>query len=380
MVVIVGAGLGGLFLGILLERARIPYRILERAIEVKPLGAGVTLNVNIMPAFEQLGLLDDLLKIGMPVYDVNLFNEKMQKIGTVSGMNRRAIDGYDTHLFTRKKLYDLLLKHVPEHKISFGKRVVNIEERDSKVFIQCADGSIHAADILVGADGAYSTVRQALYKGLDQRGLLPKSDLKKLAAGYINIIGTAQPIAKGDPTAMLNKYPQLKEDTVQFSSVIGQKQLSWGVASAKDNEVTWGIAYQLSEKEAGDQLKSSEWNPESSSDMLRGFYDLPCPWGGTMGEIIEATPKEMRSRVVLEEKVFETWHHGRVVLIGDGAGLGAVNALQDAVVLSNCLYDLPNINAESIKAAFQEYYEQRYSHAVKAFKLSNMVSGVMNGT
>lgn len=38
MVLIVGAGLGGLLLGALLEKAGVPYNIFERATVVKPLG------------------------------------------------------------------------------------------------------------------------------------------------------------------------------------------------------------------------------------------------------------------------------------------------------------------------------------------------------
>jgi len=52
--------------------------------------------------------------------------------------------------------------------------------------------------------------------------------------------------------------------------------------------------------------------------MIKEYQDRPCPWGGTMGEIIEATPKNLISKVFLEEKFFKTWYHGRTVLIGDG--------------------------------------------------------------
>ena len=39
---------------------------------------------------------------------------------------------------------------------------------------------------------------------------------------------------------------------------------------------------------------------------------------GDLGSLLDATPKENISKVVLEEKVYETWTHGRTVLIGDG--------------------------------------------------------------
>ncbi|KAF9158096.1 hypothetical protein BGX21_011282, partial [Mortierella sp. AD011] len=53
-VLIVGAGIGGLTLGALLEKAGIEYRIFERAKEVKPLGSALSIGSNVMPVFEQL--------------------------------------------------------------------------------------------------------------------------------------------------------------------------------------------------------------------------------------------------------------------------------------------------------------------------------------
>jgi hypothetical protein len=52
--------------------------------------------------------------------------------------------------------------------------------------------------------------------------------------------------------------------------------------------------------------------------MIQEFKDMPCPWGGTMGNAIRSTPRDRISKVVLEEKLFQTWHGGRTVLIGDG--------------------------------------------------------------
>lgn len=79
------------------------------------------------------------------------------------------------------------------------------------------------------------------------------------------------------------------------------------------------LSKQLSVGEAKDQIfRNSEWGPETNEAMLKEFQDLSCPWGGKMGEIFEDTPKELISRVFLEEKLFKTWYHGRTVLIGDG--------------------------------------------------------------
>ncbi len=105
-VMIVGAGLGGLMMAALLEKAKIPYIVFERALEVKPLGmsgafciqsthsmaldspymlagALMSLSVNILPVFEQLGLLDELHKMSYPISNMEFFSQNMKKIGVI---------------------------------------------------------------------------------------------------------------------------------------------------------------------------------------------------------------------------------------------------------------------------------------------------------
>jgi hypothetical protein len=52
--------------------------------------------------------------------------------------------------------------------------------------------------------------------------------------------------------------------------------------------------------------------------MIAEVKDFLIPLGGTLGDLIEATPRDNISRVYLEDKMFETWNHGRIALIGDG--------------------------------------------------------------
>jgi len=52
--------------------------------------------------------------------------------------------------------------------------------------------------------------------------------------------------------------------------------------------------------------------------MCEKVRHIKAPFGLTVGELIDVTPKETISKVMLEEKLFETWHHGRTVLLGDG--------------------------------------------------------------
>lgn len=69
--------------------------------------------------------------------------------------------------------------------------------------------------------------------------------------------------------------------------------------------------------------RRSDWGAHAAEEMcnkVRGF-NVPGGKDGkvhTLGDLIDRTPKDRLSKVLLEEKLFRTWHHGRVVLLGDG--------------------------------------------------------------
>ncbi|KAG0305464.1 hypothetical protein BGZ98_004085 [Dissophora globulifera] len=368
-VLIVGAGLGGIMLGILLEQIGIPYRIFERATKLKPLGSVMTLGPTILPIFEQLGLLDDIIKISLPCKSLDMYNPQLNKIGSIDLSPHKDTGGYENYLFARPRLYELMLNHIPPEKLTMGKKILRIEEKDSRVVIHCADGTRCEGDILVGADGAYSGVRQSLYKTMNEKGILPKSDLENLSIGFVSMVGVSTP-----PNP--EKFPQMSDGIAHYSNVLGKDTRSWGVFAVPDNQVCFVIAQQLSQAEAQEQqFRNSEWGPEANDAMLKEFYDMPCPWGGKMGEFFDATPKELISKVYLEEKLFKTWYHGRTVLIGDGA----VNAMQDAVVLANCLYSMKDSSQGSITGAYKEYYKQRFERSEVQFERSSAMSKTISG-
>ena len=71
-----------------------------------------------------------------------------------------------------------------------------------------------------------------------------------------------------------------------------------------------------------DAFRCSEWGQEAAQAMCEDVKDFPIISGHgktfTLQDMIDRTPKELISKVMLEEKVFKTWHHCRTVLIGDG--------------------------------------------------------------
>jgi len=69
-------------------------------------------------------------------------------------------------IFPRPKFYDILLLRIPTDNIIFGKKVSDIKEltKANKVEVTCSDDSKYQGDIVVGTDGAYSSVRECRCK------------------------------------------------------------------------------------------------------------------------------------------------------------------------------------------------------------------------
>jgi hypothetical protein len=70
-----------------------------------------------------------------------------------------------------------------------------------------------------------------------------------------------------------------------------------------------------------EKIREAGWGSDSSSELVKEIRDFKLPaayGGGTLGDLIDETPSENISRVFLEDKLFDTWHHDRTVLIGDG--------------------------------------------------------------
>ncbi|KAG0217445.1 hypothetical protein BGX31_000246 [Mortierella sp. GBA43] len=349
------------------------------------------INANILPVFDQLDMIKDLEKIAFPCTTLELYKESLKKIGAIdlSGFKEKA--GYYTYIFHRPDFYELLLARIPREKMSFNKKVVWVLQNKEGVMIRTSDNETYHGDILVGADGAYSAVRQNIFKDLAKKGSLPASDSEGFKMGFVCMVGTTKAL---DP----EEYPELKDDRCHFITHIGKdKSHTWVTTTLPNNRISFIIAEQLDEQVAKDQaFRNSEWSSESNAATIKQVRDFAIKHGReggerkTLGHLIDMTDPGLISKVFLEEKLFETWYHGRTVLIGDAchkmqpsAGQGAVNAMEDAVILANCLYDISGgkepVTPDTITAAFKDYKQQRYPHAKYQVENSQEMAKLLNG-
>jgi 2-polyprenyl-6-methoxyphenol hydroxylase-like FAD-dependent oxidoreductase len=147
-------------------------------------------------------------------------------------------------------------------------------------------------------------------------------------------------------------------------------------------------------------LRKERLSQEAKEKFIKDVYNFPIKASdneesqqgkqATLGDLIDATEPGIAATVLLEEKMFETWYHGRTVLIGDAvhkmhpaSGQGCVNAMQDAVVLANCLYEISEgkepLTSATITGAFSDYREQRYGHAKTQVEIAHFLSRFLGG-
>ncbi|KAF8982739.1 hypothetical protein BGZ46_000720, partial [Entomortierella lignicola] len=322
-IMIVGAGLGGLTLAILLEKAGMDYRIYEKSTALKIPGGLTSLSTNVLQAMEQLGLIEDLIKISKPTHGYSLFKEmsdgRLEPIGEIDISTQKATTGYPTIIMRGSDLHALLLSRVPRNRIELGKRVLSMsQEPNNGVLIRTSDGAIHQGDILVGCDGTYSAVRQSLYKNLTKEGVLPSSDNEDLRVSHLCYIGTTGPL---DPAVV----PEVVKELSCCNVIIGHnKPQTWRCFTIPGNRVGWRVDVQLqsSDFSKSEAFRNTDWDSESIKSMDESWRAFKVPLGAngkylTIGDLIDATPKDQISKTVLEEKLFTTWYNRRTVLVGD---------------------------------------------------------------
>ncbi|KAF9375488.1 hypothetical protein CPB97_011415 [Podila verticillata] len=378
-VLIVGGGLGGLTLAILLHKANIPFIVLERAKELKPLGSALVLGANMAPLFRQLGIYDEFLLLGREQVEIQMFNEELKPQFNMDFRGVRRIGGAGYFSLARADLYEFLWKQIPREYMHLGKRVLSYTQDDEGVTVNCSDNSSYCGDILVGADGAYSAIRQQLFKDLKLSSKLPSSDDVPLPFSCVCLVGQTCTL---DP----EEFPYLKEPLSQAHFILGDYDYTWMAFTSKKNTYCWMVIQFLNKETSkqNDAFRNSEWGPEAAEAMCKEVRHFKLPSGEdgkslTLGDLIDKTPMDLISKVMLEEKVFDTWYGGRTVLLGDAChkmnptgAAGALTAMHDAVTLANWINTLQSSTVSDLNKVFKEYRAERHPVAKEAFDTSKM--------
>ena len=339
-IAVVGAGLGGLVAGALLQSRGYDVKIYEQAPTFARLGAGINLGPNVMKVLRAIGIEDALLDIGIrPEFWLSrqwdtgqtMFQYQMRD-------DAEAAFGAPYLLIHRGDFHEILLGAVTPDIVAFGKRLVGLEQDSASVRLAFEDGSSVEADIVIGADGINSMAREVLlgpelpiYSGyVAHRSIIPANLLGDFKPADLTKWWTAD---AHEDTHMVVYFLDRHNREIYF--VTGVPEPVWD----------YGISF-----------------VEADMDELRAAF---VGFHAEVQHLIEICPGATKWPL-FDRDPLPLWSRGRIVLIGDAChpmkphmGQGAAVAIEDAAVLVRAL----ELAGRDHPAAFKLYEDSRKDRA-----------------
>lgn len=159
-VLVVGAGVAGISVARGLLRDGHDVTVFERRPDVRAAGGAVTIWSNGETVLSQLGV--DMDGAGRPLASVRAVTSTGRRLGTldVTTMARRL--GAPIRMVPRRVLLDRLLEGFPAERIRCNSRVIALAGTGTGVRVDFGDGTVAEGDVLIGADGLHSVVRECV--------------------------------------------------------------------------------------------------------------------------------------------------------------------------------------------------------------------------
>jgi 2-polyprenyl-6-methoxyphenol hydroxylase-like FAD-dependent oxidoreductase len=271
------------------------------------LGGGLHIWSNGMRALRELGVADDVAALGgdaSRLRSAEFYNWRGRLLGgfDVAEIERRL--GEPTVGVIRSELHALLAEQVGSDGIRLGSACTGFSESAGGVIANLADGSDERGAVLVGADGLHSAIRGQLH-----------GDRSPRSASLSYVQGTTRPLETTPPGVLRVFYGP------------GARFLFYPVGPDRQ---FWEAAFVA--------------GPDEEVPMDR-FAQLYSGWPSPIESLLHSTESSALSAGhAYDRPPLNGWGRGRVTLLGDAAhpmtnGLaqGANQALEDAIVLANCL-------------------------------------------
>ncbi|MDO5498426.1 MAG: FAD-dependent monooxygenase [Propionibacteriaceae bacterium] len=321
-IAIVGGGIGGLTLALALRQKGFDATIYEQADELREVGAAVALSANATRFY--IGRLELEEAIAQVWYEVQALIYRDGRSGHVIGEHRfdyKARYGAPYVGIHRADLQVVLSGAVGLDKIQLSKRLLGIDDSGSEAVLHFADGSSATADLVIGADGARSTVR-------------------RLMLGYDDALYSGASAFRGVVTP--DQMPSMPTpEAIQFWMGDGRHCLHYPIGANGDHN------FFLVERTPSPWPHKTWIAPTNDTEKLAGFAD----WHPAIIEMVSAVSCSERW-ALFHRPPLSRWTKGRITLIGDAAhalvphhGQGANTSIEDAIVLADQLAATTDLDA-----------------------------------
>ena len=335
-VLIAGAGPVGMTAALALSKAGIPVTVFERNGELAEDLRASTWHPATMDMMSRLGLAEDIIRDGLIARTTQ---HRDRKTGAIAEFDMELLRGETDHpyrvqyeQFKYTRLVHARLAAFPDCKVILGAKISGVAQTADKASVTVEVGGVtesHEGDYLVGSDGAWSVVRQAL--GIDFEGLT---------------------------------YPErfyVATTTFEFAEVLNHLCYVNYIADIDEWCVllrvrgTWRCLFPTRVDESDDEVMSDA----STETRLQGVWKKPQAY-----ETIHRTLYKVHQRVA------KSYRSGRVFLAGDAAhinnplgGMGMNGGIHDGLNLCDKLIALHR--GEADVSVLDRYERQRRPIAVE---------------
>ena len=304
-VLIAGAGIAGLSLAIALREKGIQARVVEKRSEETGEGAGLHLPGNAVRAATKLGLDDALRLSAFRIPRIEYTNRIGGSLAMLDLTKRYGPTGAWPPFLAihRKTFQEILLTRARGIRIDHDCEVVSIGRDEHGVGVTLSNGEVECPDLLIGADGIYSTTRITNFG--------PEAAPNDLGYHCWRLVVPC-------PNSLT---------TPQY--MIGDRRAFLAMPIDGGNAYCYAMI-------CSDVLEGKD-EPDDLPKLFDGF-------GGVVPVVLERSGSGAVISGKLQQVSLERWSIGRIVLIGDAAhatlptlAQGAAMAMEDALSLADRL-------------------------------------------
>ena len=329
--IIVGGGIGGLTAALMLHARGLDCEVFEQSDAIRELGVGINTLPHAIKELAELGLLDRLDQVAIRTFELFYTNRFGQEIwreprGTDAGYDVPQLSVHRGHL--QGVIHQAARARLGEARIHTGHRLGAFTQDDGGVtayFFDRTGAHRHTArgDVLIGADGIHSKVREALYPN-EGPARWNGAMLWRGAIDWPVFLTGRSMIVAGGMAAKLVVYP------IAAGRREGTRLTNWAVVAkiGPDGSIP---------------PNKEDWSrPGRFQDLMPHVRRFSIPFVNVQA-LIEATP-EFWEYPMCDRDPLPRWSHGRVTLLGDSAhpmypvgSNGASQAILDARSLADRL-------------------------------------------
>lgn len=322
-IAIIGGGIGGLTTALALKQNGQEVTVYESATEIKPVGAGIVMANNAMQVFDKLGIRKKIESAGYKISTIKITDAQLNTISASDLTKFENKYGVYNVAIHRADLQNILADETGFQNLQLSKRLLKIEqENDFKLTFD--DNTSIMADIVIGADGIKSTVRNQLF-------------------GTGSIRDTKQRCWRG-----VTEFDWSSKYNHEAFEAWG-KGKRFGFVKISDKNVYWFAV--INENLIKDNSNITE--------LFKDFHP----------EIVKLISETQNDKIIFSDIIdlqpINQWQKGKVCLIGDAAhattpnmGQGACQAVEDAYVLGKLFGQ-----GKSAEEVFAQYEKLRMGKA-----------------